>query len=212
MKKKNVIILDYGLGNVKSIYNAFNKIGIQPILSSDKKIILNADSLILPGVGAFSKGIQNLKDNGLFETILDYVKKGKPLLGICLGMQMLMDESEEFGINQGLGLIKGRVVKLPTLIDSKEKIPHVSWNEIYEPRTDFWKKTILDGIQDKSDLYFVHSFIAVPKDEKNILSRTNYSGIDFCSAVQYENIIGTQFHPEKSSLTGLKILSNFVNL
>lgn len=212
MKKKNIVILDYGLGNVKSMFNAFNKIGAMPSLTADKKLILNADSLILPGVGAFSKGIQNLRETGLFEVLLEYVKKGKPLLGICLGMQMLMDESEEFGLNQGLGLIKGNVIKLPTIKNPKEKIPHVSWNEIYEPSIGFWNKTILEDIQNKSDLYFVHSYVTVPTDEKNILSRTNYAGIDFCSAIQHENIIGTQFHPEKSSEIGLKILSNFVNL
>jgi glutamine amidotransferase len=212
MMKKNIVILDYGLGNVKSISNALRKIGIEPNLTSNLDLILKADSLILPGVGAFSKGIDNLKQKGLFEAIHEYVKTGKPLLGICLGMQMLMDQSEEFGTNNGLGLIKGKVIKLPNSKDFKEKIPHVSWNEINEPKIGLWNETILDRIDNKSDFYFVHSFYTVPKFESNILATTNYAGIDFCSAIQNENVFGTQFHPEKSGKMGLLILSNFINL
>lgn len=208
---KKIVIIDYGIGNVKSMYNAFFNIGLEPKLTSDKQIILNADAVVLPGVGAFNKGMENLNERGLFRIIHEYVKKGNPFLGVCLGMQMLLEESEEFGRTPGLGLIKGKVVKLPILPFSEEKLPHVSWNELNEPREGRWKNTILENIPVNTDAYFVHSFVAEPTYEKDILATTNYAGVNFCSAVQHENIYGAQFHPEKSSQIGLTILTNFVN-
>lgn len=212
MSNKKIVIIDYGIGNVKSMYNAFFNIGFKPELTSDKQTILNADAVILPGVGAFNKGMENLNERGLFQIIHEYIKKGNPFLGVCLGMQMLLEESEEFGLTPGLGLIKGKVVKLPILPNSDEKLPHVSWNELNEPREGKWKGTILENIPVNTDAYFVHSFVAVPTNENDILSSTNYAGVNFCSAVHHENIYGTQFHPEKSSHRGLSILTNFVNL
>jgi glutamine amidotransferase len=212
MKNNNIIIIDYGIGNIKSIYNAIKINGYNPIISNDTKKILNADRIILPGVGAFRVGMENLQNFGLTETIHDFVKKGNPFLGICLGMQLLLDESEEFGFTKGLGLVKGRVVKLPSINTSKEKLPHISWNEINQTNEQSWNETILDGIKFKSDVYFVHSYVAVPKSAKDVLATTKYSGVEFCSAIKNENIFGTQFHPEKSGNIGLKILNNFLNL
>ena len=209
---KKIVIIDYGIGNVKSMYNAFYNIGLKPELTSDKQIILNADAVVLPGVGAFNKGMENLNDRGLFQIIHEFIKKGNPFLGVCLGMQMLLEESEEFGLTPGLGLIKGKVVKLPILPKSEEKLPHVSWNELNEPQEGGWKGTILENIPVNTDAYFVHSFVAQPTIAKEVLATTNYAGVNFCSAVQHENIYGTQFHPEKSSQIGLTILNNFVNL
>jgi glutamine amidotransferase len=212
MSNKKIVIIDYGIGNVKSMYNAFFNLGYKPELTSDKQTILNADAVVLPGVGAFNKGIENLNNRGLFQIIHEFIKKGNPFLGVCLGMQMLFEESQEFGITPGLSLIKGKVIKLPFIPNSEEKLPHVSWNELIEPMAGRWDGTILENIPLNSDAYFVHSFVAEPTNEKDLLATTNYAGVNFCSAVQHENIYGTQFHPEKSSKIGLSILNNFVNL
>lgn len=206
-----IVIVDYDVGNVRSILNAFEKTGITAILSRDKKEILSADGLILPGVGAFSHGMKNLNKYSLIGILKDYVKTKKPLLGICLGMQMLLDESEEFGSTKGLGLIPGKVIKLPTQDKKNEKLPHVSWNEIKE-KSISWDDTILKNIHINSDMYFVHSYIAVPRDEENILSTTIYSDYEFCSSLKKDNIYGCQFHPEKSAIFGLKIIENFINI
>jgi len=209
---KKIVIIDYGIGNIKSMYNAFYNIGFKPELTSDNRTILNADAVVLPGVGAFSKGMENLNESGLHQTIHEFIKKGNPFLGVCLGMQMLLDDSEEFGLTPGLGLIKGRVIKLPIQPNSIEKLPHVSWNELREPREGRWDGTILKRVPVNIDVYFVHTFIAVPKYEEDILAISDYGGINFCSAIHHENIYGTQFHPEKSNQRGLSILQNFVDL
>lgn len=206
-----IAIIDYEIGNVKSIINAFKKIEIEPILTNQRDIIMNSDGLILPGVGAFTQGMKNLEKYGLHEIIYDFVNTKKPFMGICLGMQMLMEESEEFGITKGLGLIEGKVIKLPVQNPNCEKLPHVSWNEI-STKNISWKNTILDDLEEYTDMYFVHSFVASPKNEENILSITEYSDYKFCSSVKKENIYGCQFHPEKSGEQGLKIIQNFVNL
>lgn len=214
MKKinSNIVIIDYGIGNVKSIANAFESIGVDTKLSSNKDEILSADALVLPGVGAFSTGMANLKEKKLIDTIYDFVDSGKLFLGICLGMQMLLEESEEFGYSKGLGLIKGKVVQFPLADNSKEKLPHVSWNEIIEPSPKRWEKTILENTPNQTDVYFVHSFVAEPKNPDNILAIANYGKTTFCAAVQNKNVFGTQFHPEKSGKMGLEILKKFTNL
>lgn len=207
----NIVIIDYDIGNVKSIINSLENVNIKPILSKDKKEIMNADGIILPGVGAFKHGMRNLREYNLDKIILEYVKLNKPLLGICLGMQILLEESTEFGITKGLGLIKGKIEKFPFDKSNYEKLPHVSWNEI-ESKSISWNQTILDSIEEKSDMYFVHSYIAMPDDDKNILSTTMYANYNFVSSVKEGNIYGCQFHPEKSGKLGLKIISNFVKV
>ncbi|MDB4356229.1 imidazole glycerol phosphate synthase subunit HisH, partial [Akkermansiaceae bacterium] len=154
-----IVIVDYGIGNVKSISNALSYQCGKPVLSRDRSVIMDADGLILPGVGAYSHGMNNLHRYGLIPVIKDYAETGKPLLGICLGMQMLLDGSEEFGETDGLGLITGKVVKLPIKKSNKMKLPHISWNKIRQKNIK-WENTILDRIDLLSHMYFVHSFVA----------------------------------------------------
>lgn len=207
-----IIVIDYDIGNVKSILNAFKKNGITAILSRNKDEILNADGVVLPGVGAFAYAMEKLLQYSLADVIYQYADTNKPLLGICLGMQVLLEESEEFGITKGLGLIEGKVVKLPINDINHDKLPHVGWNEVNQPIGMKWDETILDNIKNKADMYFVHSYAAVPKHNKNILSTTFYSGHEFCSSVKNNNIYGCQFHPEKSAVEGLRIINNFLNI
>lgn len=206
-----IVIIDYGIGNVKSIINSFEKHNIKAILSRDKQVILNADGLVLPGVGAFSHGMNNLNKYGLVPIIKEYVKTDKPLLGICLGMQMLFEESEEFLETRGIGLIKGKVIKLPVESSNKVKLPHISWNEI-KPKKTAWKNTILNDIKVDSNMYFVHTFVGKPENDNDILSITKYHDIEFSSSIKKDNIYGCQFHPEKSAETGLSIISNFIKI
>lgn len=207
----NIVVIDYGIGNIKSIKNAFEELGVKVTLSRKKEDILNADGVILPGVGAFSHGMNNLIKYNLVEIIKEYVKTDKPLLGICLGMQMMLEESEEFGLTKGLGLIKGKVIKLPVYQSNKVKLPHVSWNEIKNKNIK-WQNTILNNIPSNSDMYFVHTFVVKPDNDNEVLSVTEYKGVEFCSSVKKNNIYGCQFHPEKSAEIGLSIIKNFINL
>jgi glutamine amidotransferase len=207
-----VAILDYGIGNIQSISNAVEHIGAQALITRKENEILAADALILPGVGAFAKGMSNLNEFGLIDSIYKFVDSGKPFLGVCLGMQMLLEESEEFGTTKGLGLIKGKVVKIALPENSGYKLPHISWNAINKPSPARWNSTILEGISEGAKVYFVHTFMASPKEQDDILSITEYGGGNFCSAVQHENVYGTQFHPEKSAEIGLTVLKKFISL
>ena len=186
-------------------------VSIKSPFETNAEDILNADGLVLPGVGAFSYGMESLKKYNLIQAIKEYVKTNKPFLGVCLGMQMLFEESEEFGKTPGLELISGKVIKLPTQNNKFEKLPHVSWNEVTSKYVS-WDGTILNEIEERIDMYFVHSFVAIPKEEQNILSVTEYSNYEFCSSVKKNNIYGCQFHPEKSGKSGLKIIDNFVKI
>jgi glutamine amidotransferase len=209
---KNIVVIDYGIGNVKSMVNALENIGEKVLLTNNERDIMYADAVILPGVGAFKHGMDNLTQRGLVEVIHNFVTTGKPFLGVCLGMQMLMEESEEFGICKGLGLIEGTVKMIPLAINSNAKLPHVSWNELIVPSENRWNNTILSTTLPKTDMYFVHSFAAIPKNNSDILANCNYGDITFCAAVNKNNIYGTQFHPEKSGVSGLSILENFIKL
>lgn len=201
------------MGNVRSIYNAFEKIGASAKLSRDESDILNADGVVLPGVGAFPQGMLKLKSFNLDKIICQYVKTSKPLLGICLGMQMLFSKSTEFGITSGLNLIEGEIVSLNQRTKKPSiKLPHVGWNEIIEPTDTAWKDTILEDLDSNTVMYFVHSYVAVPEYYENILATSIYEDIRFTSSVIKDNILGCQFHPEKSAEDGLKIINNFVNL
>jgi glutamine amidotransferase len=211
MITKKVAILDYGIGNVQSLLNAFLKIDTYPVITRDQKDILKSDLCILPGVGAFQKGMQNLQEYKLIDVIQEYCDSGKPFMGICLGMQLLFDSSEEFGFSKGLGLIPGRVEKIPINFSSTERLPHVGWNELYEPVNGRWDNSILNGLNSgNTDVYFVHTYAGVPNNKKDQLAYCKYGGVEICSAVQKENIIGTQFHPEKSGQIGLEILKELI--
>ena len=208
----DISIIDYNAGNLFSIKSACEKVGLNAIITGNPEVIINSKAAILPGVGAFGEAMINLKSNQLDKVIIDFVNQEKPLLGICLGMQLLFDKSDEFGSSSGLGIIRGTVNKFD-FKDSKLKnpIPHTGWNRIQANEKD-WSNSIL-SMNNKNDfMYFVHSYYCIPEDKSNILSMTNYGGIDFCSAISYKNIFATQFHPEKSGEKGLYIYKEFKNL
>ena len=200
-------IVDYNMGNLASVINAFESVGVDIAVESDPKKLQNYDKLILPGVGAFGDAMEHLKSNGMDNAVKAYAKSGKPLLGICLGMQLLFESSEEFGSNDGLGLIEGKVVAFDeSKFDHKLKVPHMGWNELFKQDNN----KLFDGLDKEFYLYFVHSFHAVC-DDKYAIGKTYY-GYEFVSAVNKDNIYGIQPHPEKSHENGLKIIENFVKL
>jgi glutamine amidotransferase len=197
-----ITIIDCGISNLRSVQKAFEKVGVSAEICRDPNVIEAAEKLVLPGVGAFGQGMQNLKENQLVEPILHHVKNGKPILGICLGMQLLFSESEELGHHRGLNLLKGRLKRFPSTL----KVPHVGWNQA-QPRK---LSQLLRGIDSGSYFYFVHSYYLEP-DEDVTLTTTEY-GIEFPSSIEKDNIFGIQFHPEKSQENGLTILKNFADL
>lgn len=210
--KKTVSIIDYGLGNLKSVISGFRKVGNPVKIISTPEEVLNAESIVLPGVGAFEDGMKGLKERNLIDALKKYVGSGRPLLGICLGTQLLLSESEEFGLHKGLDIIKGKVVpfKDPSEVNEKNyRVPHTGWNSLLIPNGKKWDNTILSGIEENSEAYFVHSFIVVPEDRKYVLAATKYGGQEFCSVLSKGNIYGCQFHPEKSGGIGLKMLDFF---
>lgn len=209
---KKIAIVDYGLGNLYSITQACNHIGYYPVVTSDKNQIMDADYLILPGVGAFKVAMDQLNDLDLISTIKTYAGSGRPIMGICLGMQLLFDRSEEFGHHEGLKLIPGAIQRFPSEVDGKRlKIPHIGWNKLFENNIR-WEATPLKDIGNDDFMYFVHSYFALPEDEASILSYTCYQGFKYCSSVKKNNIFGFQFHPEKSGETGVNIYKNFLSL
>jgi len=200
-------IVDYNMGNLASVINAFEKVGADIAVESDSSKLHKYDKLILPGVGAFGDAMEHLKENGMDMAVKAYAKSGKPLLGICLGMQLLFESSEEFGSHKGLGLIEGQVVAFDERkFDHKLKVPHMGWNELFKQNNT----SLFDGLEKEFYLYFVHSFHVVC-DDKYAIGKTYY-GYEFVSAVNKDNIYGIQPHPEKSHENGLKIIENFVNL
>lgn len=200
-----IVIVDYGMGNLRSVQKGFERIGSEALVSRDIRDINSATKLVLPGVGAFPECMKNLTKFGLVESILDFLKSNKPFLGICLGLQLLFDESEEFGLNRGLEVIHGKVKAFDREIGLK--IPHMGWNQV------IFKKdiAIFDGIDNESYFYFVHSYYVEPEQESDTAAQTDY-GITFTSAIARGNVFALQFHPEKSQKNGLKILENFSKL
>ena len=197
-----IAIIDYGMGNLASVSNAFAKLGYETIVSQDPEQILAADKVVLPGVGAFADAIKNIRTRGIDQTITELMKRNTPLLGICLGYQLLFSESDEDGVHQGLDVIKGRVEKLR--LPAAFKVPHMGWNNI-ETKPD---SRLFAGIPRGSYFYFVHSYRAIPEDDTFIAATTEY-GIRIVCAIEQGNLVATQFHPEKSSDIGLKVLMNF---
>jgi len=210
MKNNNdIVIIDYQLGNLFSVKHACVKVGLNPIITSDKKDILKASILILPGVGAFGDAMENLKRLDLVSPLKDKVKMGIPLFGICLGLQLLFEESEEHGTNKGLGLIPGTVKKIPFSIENRKiKVPNTGWNTIYNKNVSEWNNSPLNSLDQNSYMYFVHSYYAKPANANDILTLTNYDGLEYCSSIKKDNICAFQFHPEKSGKNGLEIYNN----
>ena len=202
-------IIDYGISNIYNVVQAFDYIGAKTILITSKKNISQVDHLVLPGVGAFERGITALKEKDLYTSICDYIKADNPFLGICLGMQLLLTKSFEFGEHDGLNIIAGKVKKIPkkNKDDIKNKIPHIGWNNL-----DAIKNTkLLSNIDENDYMYFVHSY-SVVCNINNIIATTNYNNIRIAAVIGSNNCYGCQFHPEKSGKKGLKILDNFLKI
>jgi len=197
-----IAIIDYGMGNLASVSNALNKLGYETVISDDPEKILGAERVILPGVGAFEDAIRNLRQRGLDKAINEVLRQDKPLLGICLGMQLMMSESEENGLHQGLDIVPGRVVKFQ--LPAGYKVPHMGWNSI----TPGVGSRLFAGVAPEAYFYFVHSYYVAPEDETFIAARCNY-GADFTCAIERGRLFATQFHPEKSGTIGLQVLKNF---
>lgn len=207
------VIVDYGSGNVFSVATALSKVNTDVVLSADPEDIAKADRLVLPGVGAFSAVWNLLAAENLIEPIHAFIAKDRPFLGICVGMQMMMQRSEEFGLHQGFGIIEGVVSKIAeTGSDgTPHPVPRIGWYPLIE-NTQPWQGTLFDGISEDDAVYFVHSFAARPDDTRHILADSDYNGHSVTAAIIKDNAFGVQFHPEKSGAIGLHILQNFVTL
>ena len=202
-----VAIIDYGVGNLFSLKSSLSSLGADVIVTADENELKNADQIILPGVGAFEDAIKKLRETSLDKVVIELAKSGKPLMGICLGMQLLFDKSYEYGEHEGLGLIKGDIVPIKDDVSSDLKIPHIGWNALKFQNA---ASPIFANINDGDCVYFVHSFYA-KNCEKNVIATTEY-GATLTAAVADKNVFGCQFHPEKSGKIGLSILESFINI
>jgi len=203
MVAPKIVIIDYGMGNLRSVQKGFEWIGVKAQVSRNKREIARASAIVLPGVGAFKDCMENLERYGLVEPLLRFIEQGKPYLGICLGLQILFSESEEFGSCKGLDLIRGKVLRFRS--DPEHKVPHMGWNTIEKEK----EVPMLQGIESGDFFYFVHSYYVTPEETQWISTLTPY-GERFVSSIWKENIFAMQFHPEKSQQKGLRILENFV--
>ena len=213
MHNKKIAIIDYGCGNILNLARAVKFLGYDVEITRDNKKIINSSHIILPGVGAFGNAIKHLEKYNLHKTILEYAKLDKPLLGICVGMQILFTVSYELGVHKGLGLLEGEVIKISNKKNKEIKIPHMGWNELY-PSNDKkeWKNKILKNSLIGKNFYFVHSFVCLTKRSEATIAFCNYSGISIPAVVSVNNVFGCQFHPEKSSDNGLTVLKNFCEI
>lgn len=200
-----IAIIDYGAGNLQSVKKAFDFIGTESVITDNPKVINACDKILLPGVGSFGDAMNSMREKNLIETVKENALSGKPFLGICLGLQLLFEGSEESPGVSGLGIFKGKIKKIPN--DMGLKIPHIGWNSLDIRQND----TIFKEVKQNSYVYFVHSYYLKADDENDVAAVTNY-GMDFHSAVGKDNIFATQFHPEKSGEVGLQILKNFANM
>jgi glutamine amidotransferase len=214
-----VVIVDFGLGNLYSVKHACAHVGVSATITSSPADVLRADAIILPGVGAYGDAIATLDRLGLVTAIREFAASGRSVVGICLGMQLLMSGSEEFGQRDGLGIIPGRVTRFqnPRLGDRQLKVPQIGWNGIRRPdaggsETDPWTGTFLDAVPDGAPMYFVHSYVVHPADTRVVLSTTRYGDTEFCSSLRQGNIMACQFHPERSGPEGLKIYRNLARI
>lgn len=202
-KKLTVLIIDYGAGNLRSVANAISQLGYEPKITASGKDLKEAHAVILPGVGAAAEAMENLRRIGMIEPIFRYVADDRPFFGVCLGLQVLFSSTEEGGWHDCLGIIPGRVKRLPATL----KTPHMGWNQLRQIR----KNPVYEGIADGTNFYFVHSYHAVPDDRSVIIGETDY-GISICGVVNMGNLVATQFHPEKSGACGLRLYSNFLKM
>ena len=211
---KKVIIIDYKLGNLFSVNQVLLNIGLDVTISSDPADILGADAIVLPGVGAFKDAMQNLNDMHLADAIRTFIRTGKPFLGICLGLQLLFTSSEEFGASEGLNLIEGEVKRFANtdVVGNSVKVPQIAWNTIQKTSNQPWENTALQDIEDLTDMYFVHSYYVVPKDQSVVLTTSSYAGLSYASSIKKDNIFACQFHPEKSASEGIKIYKNWATI
>lgn len=213
----SVVVVDYGIGNVFSVCNALRQIGADPVLTGDPGAIRRADRVILPGVGAFARAMGQLHSRGIVPALTDFVATGRPFLGICIGMQVLMQRSTEFGDHEGLGFIAGKVDRIPSTAPSDKhlRIPHIGWAPLqaYGSDTSAWKGTPLAAGRPAIDaLYFVHSYHCQPDDPTDRIAFADYDGYEVTAAIRRDNIVGVQFHPERSAEAGQRILGGFIAL
>ncbi|WP_225072824.1 imidazole glycerol phosphate synthase subunit HisH [Desulfuromonas sp. CSMB_57] len=202
-----IVIIDYGMGNLRSVQKGFEKVGFEALVSDDPRVIEGADKLVLPGVGAFRDCMDNLRQGGFIGPIERHIEAGRPFLGICLGLQLLFTESEEFGLHAGLNIIPGRVRRFPADLQQAGqalKVPHMGWNQLAIQRP----APLFEGVPSGESVYFVHSYYVEPEDPSVVAATADY-GLTFCAAVWRDNVMATQFHPEKSQQVGLRILKNF---
>lgn len=212
MKQPEVVVIDYGVGNLLSVQRGLEHCGAAVTVTGDHATILAAPKVVLPGVGAFGQGMAELKKLGLDGVVRDVARKGTPLLGICLGMQMLLDESVEFGTHEGLGLIPGQVIPVPdrSTGGDAQKIPHIGWNSLVKGARGEWESTLLADNAEGDSVYFVHSFMASPARPEDRIADCIYGGHAVSAVIGRDNVSGCQFHPEKSGEGGLKVLRRFL--
>lgn len=211
----NVVIIDYEAGNLFSVQHACKAVGLDRHITNKPSEVISADAIILPGVGAFGDAMSNLRMLDLIQPLRDFAASGKPFMGICLGMQLLFSESEEFGNVKGLNIVEGSTIKFQEISENGErmKVPQIGWNRIFSPSDkENWNGTPLECIADGEFMYFIHSFYVCPSNKDQILALTNYEGVEYCSAVRKNNIFATQFHPEKSAVEGINIYRNWASI
>lgn len=199
-----IAIIDYGVGNLRSVEKAFAAVGAQAVVTGDAEAIRAAEKIVLPGVGAFGECARQLRASGLDQLVIEAAAQNRPVLGLCVGLQLMFDEGHEFGVHQGLGLMRGRVVRFP---ESGPHVPQIGWNQIEKIRPH----PLLDGMDEGTYFYFVHSYYVVAADEADVLAETEY-GIRYPSVCARGSVAGVQFHPEKSQTAGLRLLANFAAL
>ncbi len=208
---RSISVVDYGVGNLKSVSRAIEEAGGSVKFIKDSESLLSADRILLPGVGAFGHCVNELKNRQLFDSVKAYIEKERPLLGICVGMQMLLDVGLEFGKHEGLGFISGEVAKIP-VPSKKVKLPHIGWNNLSFFSDESKKCPLLSSIKESDYFYFLHSYRSVPSTDQNVLATTDYEGVKIPALIGRGSVYGCQFHPEKSGVKGIQVLKNFLSL